>query len=153
MKLALILLLLLSLTHFIMGLFVLQKSRSDWANRYFFGLVLGIIGWLISNYFSNSSGLGYTQILLINKAVFIFPVLCAYFALMFSLHFTGLYARLPRWIIIFLSSFTLVILATSLTNLIVSGVTQSTDGVYNIVFGPLSPLYAFYLILYLHPLD
>ncbi len=148
MKLALILLLLLSLTHFVMGLFVLQKSRSDWANRYFFGLVLGIIGWLIANYFSNADGLGYTQILLINKAVFIFPVLCAYFALMFSLHFTGLYEKLSQWIIIVLGSFTIFILASSLTNLIVSGVTQSADGVYSIVFGPLSPLYAFYLVSY-----
>ena len=148
MKLALILLIILSLTHFVMGLFVLIKSPTDRTNRYFFFFVLGTIGWLITNYFSNASSLSYAQVLLINKAVFIFPVFCAYFVLMFSLYFTGLYRTIAPYLKYAIGAFALVILGATTTGLIVSGVTSSPDGLVSINFGVLSPLYALYLVLY-----
>ena len=148
MKYDLILLLVLSLTHFVMGLFVVLKSRRDWTNRYFFLFVIGIIGWLLSNYFSNAAGLSGSQILLLNKAVFIFPALCAYFVLMFSLHFTNLYLKIPRWVRLLMGGIAFIVVVVSGTNQVVNGVTMGQNGVYTIIFGTLTPLYFVYQVIY-----
>ena len=149
MSVALVILVSLLALNLAMGLVVLFKNRHLATNRYFFYFVVSIIGWLTANYFSNQIWLGLTVLLLVNKAVFIFPALCAFFVLQFSLEFTELSRRVPRWAQLGSIALTVGAVAISATSLVVAGITKGQGNIYNISFGPLSDVYFLYLLVYI----
>ena len=148
MSIALIALLLICTIHLVMGLFVFLKNRKDLANRYFFGFTVNITGWLLANYFSNLTSLGPSTLIFVNKLVFIFPALAAFFVLMFSLAFTGLYNSIRPWIRFLITGLALLVTGVSFTDLVVSGIIPGSDGIYNITFGPVAPLYVSFVVIY-----
>lgn len=148
MTIELILLLILCTALMLMGLFVYLRDRGDKSNKYFFWFVLSIIGWLLSNYFSNDQELHENGLLVLNKAVFVFPAICAYYVLMFSLSFTRVLERTGKkvkWLIRGLALFAVLI---SSTNLVVAGLVLTDQGTNGIIFGPASPYFFLYQIVY-----
>jgi len=145
----LVLLTLLSLALIVMGLFVLLKSRNEQTNQYFFVITIAIAGWILTNYFSNSSALSPAQLLLFNKAVFVFPALCTGLAVLFSLSITGIGKNISRWTHGIIAIVPVIIAALGATDFVVAGVTRGDGGVYGIVFGPLIFLYFAYHLTYL----
>ena len=148
MLVSLSLILALAVSHFIMGLFVYLKDPSDKTNRYFFAFVVSIVGWLMTNYFSNSPYLPHETLLALNKAIFVFPALCAYFVLMFSLLFTGTFQTVRRSIRLAALAVTGLVVLASGSNLVVHTIVAGQNGVYGIIFGPAAPLYFVYMVVY-----
>lgn len=138
----------LCLILFVVGLFVLLKNKNDSSNQLFFWFVLAVIGWLITNYLSNDTNLHITTLLIINKAVFVFPALCALLALFFSMVFTHSFRRFSVLLRVLLLLFGLFVIILSMTGLIVRGIRPGADSTYDIIFGPLSVVYFAYLVVY-----
>src|ERR1700751_5793832 len=136
------------LIHLMIGLFVLLKNKQDKANQFFFGFVLSIIGWLITNYFSNDASINVGILLAFNTAIFVFPALSAFFVLGFSLMFTELIIRVPRWLRITALTLAIAVTGVSATSLVVKGVTFGGGGVVGLEFGPAIPAYFAYLVAY-----
>ncbi|HUD10862.1 MAG TPA: ATP-binding protein [Candidatus Saccharimonadia bacterium] len=136
------------LFHLMIGLFVLLTNKRDRTNQLFFAFVLSIIGWLITNYFSDDGTFSHTIVDVFNVAVFEFPVIAAYFVLLFSLLFTGKYSARAPWqkVAIVLGTGTMMIVSG--TKLLVDGLLIKGHNVYGIVYGPATPFYFAYLLIY-----
>lgn len=146
---ALLILAFICICHLVIGLFVLLQNKREPTNQIFFAFVLSIIGWLITNYFSNDGSLSHPLVSALNIVVFEFPLLAAYFVLIFSLMFTGAYRLKPYWQKVGLIVITVAMsLVLALTNWVVRGLLVSGNNVYGVTFGLATPVYFAYLVTF-----
>lgn len=121
---------------------LIRDSKTP-VNRTFMLLVLSVIGWIVSNYLSNSGDISYRAALWANYAVFGFSytvgVLVVQFVTLYTQDkkFTKLYSRI-RWLL-------WALIPVMASPLVIKDIYRQ-GAVYNIVFGPLLAVYAGLLI-------
>ncbi len=144
--LSLTLLIIVCAIHAFIGMIVVIKNPKDRTNLVFGGFIASVIGWLVANYFSNDLGASLFVANILNRVTFIMPGLALYFLLLFMLELTRFIRKLNTVQLVALSLFCVSGSLFAGTNAVVAGIIPRPAG-YEVIFGPLSPLYFGFLLL------
>lgn len=135
---------LVALSILIIGSISFLNNPNRKINRTFFYATIGLAGWVMTNYFSNATNIGYASALLINKLVLAISGIAVVFLALFTIQATDI--KLLRRLKIGIVALGVVSSLMTLTGLGVQSI-ELQGSVYAITFGPLSSVYFLVLLL------
>jgi signal transduction histidine kinase len=134
-------LLVVSLAHIALGLLVLTKNSRAIINRLFAGFTLFMSVSIMSNYFTDHS----YHPRIFNAITFVTAGLVVLFLLLFAIHQTSTAKALSKSVDRIIVYAGLIISALGATTFVITG-GRYVNGIYNVNFGPLAPVYFGYIL-------
>ena len=138
---------LISLLSLILGFVTLRQNPNDLINRSFFWLIIFLVLWAITNYFTDYSD-GHNIALFFGRSTYFTSLMLAYFFLNFANLFPKPLYMLSRVMRVIIFTLPVTVAFLSFTDLIVKNVVL-TPGVTHIINGELFGVFGFIFPLYM----